>query len=77
MLKYKTLEAYLSTRLVLSIIVVIVTITIVGNQSKLSIPNSFAAILTDSSNVSNSDGMTKLPHIMDGNLTVQVVVLMV
>ena len=42
MLKYKTLEAYLSTRLVLSIIVVIVTITIVGNQSKLSIPNSFA-----------------------------------
>ena len=41
-MKYKTLEAYLSTRLVLSVIVVIVTITLVGNQSMLSITNSFA-----------------------------------
>ena len=43
MLKYKTLEAYLSIRLVLSVIVVLVTITLVGNQSILSITKSFAA----------------------------------
>ena len=48
MLKHKTLEAYVSARLVLSVIVVIVvivTITLVGNQSIFSITNSFAAIL--------------------------------
>ena len=73
MMKSQTLEAYLSTRLVLSIIVVIFTITIVGNQSILSISNSFAAILADSSDGNNSNGITKLPHIMDSNLTVQVV----
>jgi glucose/arabinose dehydrogenase len=73
MMKYKTLKTYLSTRLVLSIIVVIFTITVVGSQSILSIANSFAAILPDSSDGNNSNDITKLPHLMDSNLTVQVV----
>ena len=74
MLKYNILETYVLARFVLSVIVVIVTITLVGNQSILSITNSLAAILAHSSNGSNSDGMTKFPHIMDSNLTVEIVV---
>jgi hypothetical protein len=60
-MKSQTLEAYLSTRLVLSIIVVIFTITVVGSQSILSIANSFAAILPDSSDGNNSNDITFTP----------------
>ena len=72
MLKYITNEALFSTIFAL-LVVSILVVLLVGSQSIFLVPNSNTTTLAGSRDDSNSTTATKLPHLTDSNLTVEVV----